>query len=692
MEIENHQIETLGKINLEADEAKAYLDLFKFINAPADLKYLAAVLENVHAALERPLIKEASSDPILTRTIARHRASTNILIEKLLHNKHLSDFFRPAETNVKKALHGYLSLHPIYTMLFMRSDANQDFYALFHQIILILPSLIESQANSEVISKPYEKKVLSAIFREFSIESLITDWYRKTKVENIHSLSRFCMLLEDLEKEIKGSDHRYKNHFAKQTDTLIQILRLGQGVPRKRHNVGKRGTNRQVTHKATSELDGFTALTGGMLLALTLADINDDDNIIYALWEDVDELIDEEAKDSGEELHEQENNNVFVLQTSQPIESYVQAFHGKRVSSAIIKRIERQNNYLPLSLQMLSPFEIQHFLLSMDSEANNEKELFFQVILLTMFYTASPFIRARDAFNTLLNTETDDKNPLHYNPKNNHWIVQAFTPPYTSKSLHEDKQKPKKSFLLTATPLFQKKYHELMEIHGKSEKKGDTNALIELSQNEINTFIKNIGNGTLSLGRISNYMLILCSSVYGQATSTLMFNRAPPGSLARSYYTSLDIKLIQNRYDDLLRKVIKSISPNKPDIKTKQGVGWIGARYRPTMSQVKEAIALILKKLSELNTELTKPKTWITFHNLFVTYQVFSQTLLTGMRPIACPLVNRELVISSLGIFIRKEKSKEDEFNTRHIPLCQTVLDMVSAYEQHLLVIKGRLI
>lgn len=96
--------------------------------------------------------------------------------------------------------------------------------------------------------------------------------------------------------------------------------------------------------------------------------------------------------------------------------------------------------------------------------------------------------------------------------------------------------------------------------------------------------------------------------------------------------------------------------------------------------------------LAKLQTQLIDRGRWIEFHNLYTTYQVFCQSVLTGMRPISTPIVKREQLINSVGIFIRKEKSREDEFNIRHIPVCQTILDLTDEYEQHILTVKGRLI
>lgn len=222
---------------------------------------------------------------------------------------------------------------------------------------------------------------------------------------------------------------------------------------------------------------------------------------------------------------------------------------------------------------------------------------------------------------------------------------------------------------LIATPLCLRKFSKLTayldSIKNANLQHNKTNVL----STDIDAFIKSIGTGTLTQGRISNCLLTLSCATFGQATTALLFNREPPGSSARNYYTSLGTSLLQKRYQHLLDIMAISIEKEPPIYSTPNSTGWIGARYRPEITQVANAVSAIKQDLARLLVQLTEQGIWIEFHNLYSTYQILCQSLLTGMRPITTPIVKRELLIDSVGVVIRKEKSREDEFNTRHIPV-----------------------
>lgn len=692
MDRQNHLLNALAQLDITAAEAKTLFDLLDFIDAPNDLFCLGGVLENVAAALELPIIKEVAPYTKLVQQALEYRSKTYYLLEKLKSHRDKEQFFRPMETNVKMVMQGYLTKYPIYVLLFMNSDKNQPFYNAIQQVLLFLPALIEQHtvSNPNVYQKEYENRQLCEIIREFSTESMITDWYQGIKGQQYPSLSNIILLFKQLSKRLEKGVYPRKKRLLNRLDSLIQILQLGLGIPKKRHSV--KGRHGGSTPHKSPEIDGYTALTGEMLVQLTLPDIHDDDDLIYALWESPIESIDYEAIHSGEDEQEQEVGDVYIFQTAQPLESYVQAFHGKRVSSAILNRITRQNNYLPLSLQMLSPREYQLLLDAINTQPDKGRMLVIQLCLLTMLYTASPFERAREF---LFATRFDDNqtpSQIGYEYSTHSWIIPALNLNYKTAGDFPDAEKPVNLLRFPATALCKLRFEMLATILPPSETPVIPGNKTNILSSDINNYIKDINSGTLTKGRISNNLLVTCCALFGQATTALLFKREPPGSMARSYYTSLNTSLLQGRYKTLIGTLATSVGRATSTASPAESRGWIGARYRPEMGQVAKAIANIKKDLSSLQTRLTVPGTWIDFHNLYTTYQVLCQSLLTAMRPITTPLVKREQLVFSAGVFIRKEKAREDEFNTRHIPVCQIVLQLISAYENHLIVIKSRLL
>lgn len=692
MDRKSRLINALVPLGIQAKDVEGLLGLLEFINAPDDLYCLAAVLENVIAALELPLIKDVACETKLVQQALEHRSNAYFLIEKLQKHRDKEHLFRPRETNVRVVMHNYITDHQVYVLLFMNSDKNPHFYHAFQQVLLFLPALIGKQNEQKpaVFLKDSDVKQLSEIFREFSQKTPITDWYSAISRNEYQSLSDFIERLKPLPAHLKRLGYTDRLRQTKRLEIFINILRLGLGIPRKRKN--SKGRERGSSPHKAPLIDGYTALTGEMLVALTLPDIHDDEDLIYALWESPTDTVDYESIYSGEDEQEQEAGDVYIFQTAQPLESYVQAFHGKRVSSAILNRISRQNNYLPLSLQMLSPYEYQSLLQTLSTPPDTNDTHILHVILLTMLYTASPFERARDLL--FANRFNDNEVPVNigYEYSTHSWVIPALDLQYKSLADIPDTQKASNMLRLPASRLCQLRFKELETRYSPTEMPekpcNKTNVLVS----DIHEYIKNIGNGTLTKGRISNHLMICACAIFGQATSALLFNREPPGSMARNYYTSLHISLLQQRYNKLLSALIASIGHKYDAPQPAENPKWIGARYRPEMAQVAATISAMTTNLAHLQTRLIEPGIWIEFHNLYVTYQVLCQTLLTGMRPIQVPLVKREQLVLSAGVFVRKEKAREDEFNTRHIPICQPLLDLLDDYDRHVLIVKGRLL
>ncbi|HCU65744.1 MAG TPA: hypothetical protein DF774_08295 [Rheinheimera sp.] len=692
MDRKKQLFKALAPLGIQGQEAEGLIGLLDFINAPEDLFCLAAVLENVIAALELPLIKDVASDTKLVQQALEYRSKAYFLIERLQKHRERGHLFRPVETNVRLAMHTYIGRRRVYVLLFMTSEKNQHLYRAFQQILLFLPALIAKQTaqNTAVCLTDGDLKQLSEIFREFSQETPITDWYSTLSRDTYQSLSHFIERMKPLKAHLKKLNYNKKLRQIIRLDIFIRILGLGLGIPRPRKS--SKGRERGSSPHKASEIDGYTALTGEMLVALTLPDIHDDEDLVYALWESPVDTTDYESIYSGEDEQEQETGDVYIFQTAQPLESYVQAFHGKLVSRAILNRISRQNNYLPLSLQMLSPYEYQLLLKTLSTPPDTKDTLILQLILLTMLYTASPFERAREVL--FANRFSDNEIPVNigYEYSTHSWVIPALNLHYKTPGDISGAPKATNILRLPASSLCRLRFEELatkqMPTETPQSPCNKTNVLVH----EIHDYIKNIGNGTLTKGRISNHLLIHCCAIYGQATTALLFNREPPGSMARSYYTSLHITLLQQRYNKLMDILIATLGRPFDAPQPAEHPGWIGARYRPEMEQVAAAIATMKTNLAHLQTRLIEPGTWIEFHNLYVTYQVLCQTLLTGMRPIQIPLVKREQLILSVGVFVRKEKAREDEFNTRHIPICQTMLELLNDYDRHMLIVKSRLL
>lgn len=205
MDRKSRLINALVPLGIQAKDVEGLLGLLEFINAPDDLYCLAAVLENVIAALELPLIKDVACETKLVQQALENRSKAYFLIEKLQKHRDKAHLFRPLETNVRVVMHKYITGHQVYVLLFMNSDKNPHFYHAFQQVLLFLPALIAKQNEQKpaVFLKDSDVKQLSEIFREFSQKTPITDWYSAISRNEYQSLSDFIERLKPLPAHLK---------------------------------------------------------------------------------------------------------------------------------------------------------------------------------------------------------------------------------------------------------------------------------------------------------------------------------------------------------------------------------------------------------------------------------------------------------------------------------------------------------
>jgi len=672
----------------------SYLEFLSFIDAPQNLKYLGAVLENVKAALERNLLSEIdelfTSGHLDVDQLIRYKEHCNFLLKTLVN--YPDHYKRPHLTNVKEVMQGLLTTHPFYVIVFMNAKHNQTLYCAFHQIILFFSHLVKFQnaKNNQIDFKEYEKNTLCAIFRKFSTDNEITQWYKNNQPDSISSVKDFIHQFKLLEDELRAYNTNFFLVLAESCRSFIEILNLSVGRPKPRKNFYN-SKKRKKPKNEKGELTGYSALRGEMLLPLTLPDIRDEDDVIFSFSMLDEEEYNEEALESGEEKAEQESKDVFIFQTSQSIKSYVRAYHGKCAAKALMARIERQNNYLPSSLQRLSAFEIQNIFINLKQQPENANELIKQLIVIVMFFTSCEFHQAISVINKSKQINFKEINELHFCHKSKNWVMPAYQPSYLTPFEDKFGERNLKWFYLPTTSLCQERFEKLLNNDFRNKTINDE--IRTLTENDLKKFIDTFGINGLKLSRIKNHFFQTCCSQFGQAIAALTFNRDAPGSNARNFYATHSNTFIQEHYTELLNKTIDSINASAQiALPENLSIGWVGARYRPEIQDIRKGLVNIRSELEKLQKSLVERGNWIRFHNLYVCYQILAQSLLTGMRPINSPLVQPEHLLYSDGIYVRLEKAQENQFNTRHIPVCDLTLALNDAYKQHFLAVKGRLL
>jgi hypothetical protein len=501
--------------------------------------------------------------------------------------------------------------------------------------------------------------------------------------------------VEELKLIRKNNEHPFHQQVLDYDNAkyVRRVIGLIRGMPIQRRKI----TSRSLI------IDPFKRkkqrFADSLLLPLTFEGIDDEDAIIFGLVESPEEL-DKEALESGEVPGEDDDGSLLLIDESVPLASYIQEFHRRRVSNDTIKRLERQNNFIPYSLQLLSPRELSSLIEFMGATSVSSKEQFLQVVLLCMFFTASSLERAVNLHVVELKGEkpTSLHSDIMYDISNNHWFIKSYDLGYKSVGLkYLDVYEPSSYFCLPSTHFCKDVFERFWSQHRSRKFKIIPYAADEFRPLFQKTFenIKDLKGGLLA--RVSNHLMILSCQVHGQATATLLFNRDPLGSVARSHYTTLHASVLEKRYKSLL----KHISPIFNALLTRKSsaklipvssLGVVGADWHPKHAYISECIKLLKVRLISLSARWHKDESWVEFHNLYTIYVMYWTGMLTGLRPIKNPILLRQNLIKSAKVYVRQEKSQSDEFNTRYIPLTDDVITQIEYYENHMLSVKGRLI
>ncbi|WP_445428124.1 hypothetical protein [Alishewanella sp. HL-SH05] len=687
-------------------------NFLNFINCPTNLLRLHVVLKNTIACLSQKLISEIENNPILKSQASGYLNTALKLLPLVEQATHNSSLFAAAigATQPEKALRGVISKNPLYTMLYTTDSQEKSAVLEFHQTILFIQPLVAEarKSNIKIEFKNSDFIRMSIGYRhliksDIVTQRLSTSTRRANTVQLLHVF--LDMLAEELRAELSlpSASKELKSLRKDQSNPLHdklliydnakyvrRVIGLIRGSPIQRRNVGRK-TRTQTRSKTVRERIGNTILT-----PFTLAELDDEEPIIYGLIEATQEP-DPEALLSGEVVDEDDTGTFVIIDESIPLESYVHEFHQRRVSNDTLKRLERQNNYVPYSLQLLSPQEIQKLMFFLASEQHSPLEQIQQIVLMCMFFTASPLENAIElrVVNEIKDNATDTN--ITYDLSNHHWIIPAFDLKYKTHEKTSDCLKVAKYLRLPASQFCAATFERFRKSNLSSESKIVGFELEELKPTLQATVDKTIQGKQGGLARISNHMLIMSCQIYGQATTTLLYNRAPPGSIARSYYTTLSTQTLKNRYTSLLKllaPIIKGAiqTPTQIIVKKSNQQEHIGSQWHPDYTVIQKCIETLKTNTIKYSELWADYRQWYDFHNLFTLYVLFCTGLQTGLRPLKTPIVVPENIILPAKVFIRREKSQSDEFNTRYIPLVNEVIEQMQHYEEHLLAVKGRLI
>jgi hypothetical protein len=675
MNLEKKGTIKLLSANSELSESELE-DYLKFIKAPDNFKNGLAAVIGIKRMLSAPLVQDLMASNIDQLTIKNAHLHT-----ALLNSPALAEFKVTGNSSPTKLGHGMLISNPEYTILFFDSKSQRELIEQMKQLVWVEHALATPNDVSDYCR-------FLRILSEHTVPQFIVERFPKSGV-TAHDI--YQILSEFVENELhnKTQTDYYHANMLRNAQSALRYLKVivGQKVIRRIHF----GDTKIIESRRSLGVRGFASLGEQTFVRyLTLPD--EDELYEKGFVRSIDDLEIgqhdfQELEVQGVELGELENDKqlAWFLDITSPL--YAQKFRAKIKIQGQVARINRQNQYLPLNVNLMNQVESSLLMQYLETCEVKTKELAGLILTLyTMLLTSSPFERAKAlilCFDNARIPQSDDY--IGYNFKSNTWIIPRLALPFATPELNlSDALNPLQQIML---PVHTKRIHELIGKFFRPEK-AVTKPLFRMGFNTaaVGAILKMVSD-RLTPAKVSNFLILSLAVTTSTSVAGYLFNRALPGSLARYYYSSHPESSYQKIYHDLVLRALPTCKfdfhahqPNTDhEADLKNG---FGARYVPSAKSVKETLQCIRKALSG-NWMINEKHAFIDFHNVFTLYSIYAQSLLTGIRAVIDPFIGSHQVIDRSGLAIFRDKDSNDQFHSRILPLHPLALDIAIEYERH---------
>lgn len=692
------------KLGITEQDKRDCAELLRYLHTPTDLKYLHAVLTNVIATFSDGWLEDISIDNETVSFTHKSLALAQSLLEAIQASPRNKDFFRPTnETKLEKILHGELENNPFYALYFLLNRVNADFFKWLRQILFVIPQIIKDRTADEERLKQYEPVKLGRFFRQMTELEEAIDWLSEKDCSQCSNLKTFIGWLYEYRHYLRRRHHLSfidlkadglkSSEDAKlraialyhEISDVIHILEIPLGHRKKRRSTITRGPTEREPYTLIP-LYGVTALEGDVIVQFeTLPDDKDNDNVLYSVLQ---VQLDDELIQAGEEIYEQEQDEMYIFADQEPLESYVAAFHGRRLSKAIMRRIERQHQHLNTSLTCLANSQLYKLLNWTQQPSHNEKTAEAALVACICFFTARTLtkITGNSRSDFCLDTATIK--------------IPAFAIQYASTAASEpgsissvEKNDSAKTTLCLPMPqIFQNAllHHERISPPYVTFRREEGFCQVDKALQE---FLQNEVGLDITIQQIANHLFVKACAMFGSACATLMFNRPAPGSQARLYYTSLSAEVLKQRYRQLVTQVLSDAGIETEAFPEKEWIQQdtlLGCRQAPTLANYSKLIEGLKNNIIALGKH-EFDSDWIRFHNRFTAYCVVTQGLLTGIRPTHNGFIPLADMLLEAKVAVVRDKDSADEYHTRTIPLHPIAVRIAQAYHEHMSAVLGRL-
>lgn len=567
-------------------------------------------------------------------------------------------------------------------------------------MLFIIPQLISNKTAEEERLKSYEPIKLGLFFRQMTELEEAIAWLSEKDCSQCNNLKSFIgwlyeyryyfrrwhnLSFSDLQSQgLKSSKNPKKRAIAlyHEISECIQILEIPIGYRKKRRTTVTRGPTER-TPSTLVPLHGVTALEGDVIVQIeTLPDQTDNNNLLYSI---VQVQLEDELVQAGEEIFEQQQDEMYIFADQEPMESYIAAFHGRRLSKAILRRIERQHQYLSTSQQCLSNSQVHQLLQWVKQEMNSTEMVEAALVACICFFTArTPTKITCESESEFCSDTARITLPA--------FRVQYANPASISPDNDNQQDNIKPALILPMPEVF---LHVLLHYERTRPVFGTFlgNEGFCASDSTLQKFLYDQDRLQITSQQIANHLFLKACAMFGSACATLMFNRPAPGSQARLYYTSLSATVIEQRYRQLVRQVLSDAGFDTEVFQNYEPIqqdSMLGCRQAPTLTGYRTLLEELKNDLTKLNNNAISCD-WVRFHNRFTAYCVVAQGLLTGIRPTHSGFINYADMLVEARVAVVRDKDSADEYHTRTVPLHPVAIKIAKAYKEHIEAITGRL-
>ncbi len=680
----------MDKLPLSHEGRQLLPEYIQFLQGPACLTALVGVSEVFLELLQlqgfQDFPVEAAKFQSLAKELVANEWELRAVIPKIQASR---------EKKPSTVLRGLFIAHPAYVLLYFQTQRNSKALRRLQQALLTAINNPQPYAYS---LKPTDIQGYGLAIRQITEVKVGQKWLSDIDEQELRSLGAVRERLAELVTELTKNapdfstegerDYKIYARLVAQIHVAHLLLDASTG-----HSVTRRDTSgkRAIEVRTSLGTRGASAIRSGEICEeRVLGDLDDasEHPTVYAVVkipEDPDVL--NELKALGVEPSEAQEAFEFIFVRHQCLPAYAQAFNDALRTRGAIKRMELQNQFLPLSTQLLNDQDLRALGSLLQSLDSVDSDQLLALLIRVIFVTSSPLQRAKN-----LQIVKAGGNKFHpgaesigYDLRNQAWLLPVFPLDLkTQFSADAATQCRNTEVIHFALPDLFGFHKKLTAFFGDDVPEFPFEKLREPEKKIRKTL--SATNSRLTLSRLERYMTLMAAGRFEATQATYLFSNYLSTSSARRFYTALSIDTYRAIYRELCSMVLKSTGYNTTlgQSPTEGQDMYIGARYCPETAHVRSVLRGMVVQLEHIRRNLLgAPGMWIEFHNRYTTYVIYAQGILTGIRSVESPFVDQACINSDVQIAVFRDKDSADQFHTRTIPLHSLTREFAEFYHRH---------